>query len=296
MFAQVAKLIFATPLEKRIVILKIKLVALSVGLLFGTLANAKAVSPNNQQPTVIESEMVESANSAVTDEQLEAYFSNLTPLEKRKAKNWDLTEKEWSRYKMLLETTQRAIWTPNIDPITLLGVEARTNSERERYARLFNKLEEARVKKELNFAFAQSLDLKRKSPDSNAWKSYIDQREERRISYHNQGDLSKGSPVANSEWETTTYLAYVNLSKECDASCVAKMSDALDNPRVDIYFTNAKSDEDIYDFARTLQIETPRVQSGQVTLNYGDENVIPRFIGPVMVKKLTGNNPAQTLN
>ncbi|HDL4131289.1 TPA: TIGR03759 family integrating conjugative element protein, partial [Mannheimia haemolytica] len=68
----------------------------------------------------------------------------------KQAKEWGLTVEEWSRYTELMKG-ERGMWSPNLDPLTALGIEARTAEEREKYARMLAKKYYERVSKELDF-------------------------------------------------------------------------------------------------------------------------------------------------
>ena len=63
---------------------------------------------------------------------------------------WGLTPDEWQRYTEILRGP-RGQWTPNLDPLTALGVHARTETERRRYAELLVALEFERAERELAF-------------------------------------------------------------------------------------------------------------------------------------------------
>ncbi len=66
------------------------------------------------------------------------------------AAEWGLSADEWSQYQRAM-AGQRGIWSPGLDPITTLGVTAKTEAERRRFAELFVKAEAVRVEKELAF-------------------------------------------------------------------------------------------------------------------------------------------------
>lgn len=250
------------------------------------------------QTNLMESDLVfvNSAESATTKAQLQSFFSKMTPLDKAKASSWGLTDREWGRYKELMVTTQRDIWTPNIDPITLLGVESRTDTERQHFARLFNQIEMARQKKELKFADAQIRDVQRIAPESNVFKSYLEQREIKRVSYHNQGKLSLGSPQSDNAWSTTTYFAQINLAIECDDKCNSDLKSILGKDRLDLYFSNASNDDSIYAFAKKYDIDSERVKSGQITLNYGSEGLNQNPTDFLTVYEMTDNEPATVVS
>lgn len=64
------------------------------------------------------------------------------------AQQWGLTDSEWQRYQQLRQG-ERGIWSPGLDPLTTLGVEANNDAERQRYAELLARKEHQRVEKEL---------------------------------------------------------------------------------------------------------------------------------------------------
>ncbi|VTR37433.1 integrating conjugative element protein, PFL_4693 family [Serratia fonticola] len=69
---------------------------------------------------------------------------------KKSAQEWGLTTEEWQRYQQLSKG-RRGILSPGLDPITTLGIEARTEEERRHYADLSVKQDFQRVEAELAF-------------------------------------------------------------------------------------------------------------------------------------------------
>ncbi len=49
------------------------------------------------------------------------------------AQEWGLNQQEWTRYQTLMQGP-RGVYSPGIDPLTALGIEARSAEERRRYA------------------------------------------------------------------------------------------------------------------------------------------------------------------
>src|SRR3546814_471820 len=49
--------------------------------------------------------------------------------------DWGLQPQEWARYRELMDGPL-GIYSPNLDPLSALGIEARTDEERRRYAEL----------------------------------------------------------------------------------------------------------------------------------------------------------------
>src|SRR3546814_15808487 len=72
--------------------------------------------------------------------------------DERLARDWGLGTEEWTRYEELMDGPL-GIYSPNLDPLSALGVEARSDEERRRYAELqvhaeSRRIEERRVGKE----------------------------------------------------------------------------------------------------------------------------------------------------
>lgn len=66
------------------------------------------------------------------------------------AANWGLTEQEWSRFERI-QAGPRGFWSPNLDPLTALGIEAESDQARQRYAELQVTLEAKRAERELAY-------------------------------------------------------------------------------------------------------------------------------------------------
>ncbi|HCM6451826.1 TPA: TIGR03759 family integrating conjugative element protein [Klebsiella pneumoniae] len=77
--------------------------------------------------------------------------SALRPLTtQQQATVWGITPEEWQHY-LTLKQQARGVWSPGLDPLTTLGVEAETDSERQRFAELLVRQEYQRLEKELAF-------------------------------------------------------------------------------------------------------------------------------------------------
>ena len=87
------------------------------------------------------------ANSRVTPSLVQN--STDTGLDERLARDWGLRPEEWARYRQLMQGPL-GIYSPNLDPLTALGIEARSDEERNRYAELQVQAESRRVGKTLS--------------------------------------------------------------------------------------------------------------------------------------------------
>jgi len=79
------------------------------------------------------------------------------------AQDWGLQAEDWVRYRQL-QQGPLGIYSPNLDPLTALGIEARSDDERRRFAELQVRAESARVTKELAYQRAYDQAWKRLYP------------------------------------------------------------------------------------------------------------------------------------
>lgn len=91
------------------------------------------------------------------------------------AQQWGLTDSEWQRYQQLRQG-ERGIWSPGLDPLTTLGVEANNDAERQRFAELLARKEHQRVEKELAFQRAYDQAWKRLYPTLTPIRSVVQPR------------------------------------------------------------------------------------------------------------------------
>lgn len=61
---------------------------------------------------------------------------------------WGLTKEEWQRYQTIMQGP-RGVYSPGLDPLSALGIEAQSDEERARFAELQAQVEAERVRKEL---------------------------------------------------------------------------------------------------------------------------------------------------
>lgn len=84
-------------------------------------------------------------------------------LDERLAREWGLRPEEWARYRQVMQGPL-GIYSPNLDPLTALGIEARGDEERNRYAELQVQAESRRVGKTLAYQRAYDAAWKRLYP------------------------------------------------------------------------------------------------------------------------------------
>lgn len=77
-------------------------------------------------------------DAATKETQAQFEPSRLTDSERAQSRQWGLSEADWQRYKTLMQGVRGRL-SPNISPIEALGIHARTDDERQRYAELWAK-------------------------------------------------------------------------------------------------------------------------------------------------------------
>lgn len=70
--------------------------------------------------------------------------------DEQRAQDWGLRTDEWTRYRELMQGPL-GVYSPSLDPLTALGIEARSDEERRRYAELQVRAEARRVEKTLAY-------------------------------------------------------------------------------------------------------------------------------------------------
>ncbi|PHM28339.1 TIGR03759 family integrating conjugative element protein [Xenorhabdus innexi] len=164
-------------------------------------------------------------------------------------KEWGLSTEEYSRYQEIIKGP-RGIQSPGLDPITVLGLETQSDSERKRLAELWVQQEYLRVEKELRF---------QREVDA-AWKRL----------YPNTLPVNLGNPAGIAH-DTQGRLALFVRIDDC-TQCDARLAAILAEKRpVDIYIVDSKGDDGrIREWANAKKIPIERVKTKEITLNHDE--------------------------
>lgn len=164
----------------------------------------------------------------------------------RRAAVWNLTAADWTRYEELMRG-RRGAWSPDADPLLVLGAHARTESERRRFAEAFVMAEHARVEGE--FAFERAVQA--------AWRRLF------------PGQPRIGAPVLAGGGDAADRYALV-LDRRC-ADCGRTVREYMRaGAPVDVYVRGADGDADLRAWAAEQAVDPDAVRSGLLTLNHGD--------------------------
>jgi integrating conjugative element protein (TIGR03759 family) len=166
------------------------------------------------------------------------------------AHDWGLSVDEWTRYRDLMQGPL-GVYSPNIDPLTALGIEARSDQERHRYAELQVEVEARRVEKLL--AYQRAYD--------DAWQRL--HADMPRVILPDAGAaFSPVVPAANGR-------IAVFVKDACPACDQAALRLQAAGMEFDIYVVDSRADDArIRAWAQRIGIGPAKVRSGRITLNH----------------------------
>lgn len=185
------------------------------------------------------------------------------------ATRWGLTIEEYRRYQHAMEGLRGRLSVPNITPIEVLGIEAKTSAERDRYAEMWVEMIRADTTKTLAFTRAVHDAWQRLYPD----ESLIDRR------YINETRARHGSKWGPIPLEGPSETIGGRLLVFTEIACAICNADVLDLIRqveagthagLDIYVMDVAIGDAvaIQHWAEALPIPTHLVQHGTLTLNF----------------------------
>jgi integrating conjugative element protein (TIGR03759 family) len=115
--------------------------------------------------------MLVNAGPTVTSDATRSQFAQtsdvvtpLSPTDKARATIWDLSDTEWRRYRGLMEGIRGSISPATLSPIEVLGIHAREENERRRYAERWARLMRDDAERILAFQHAYDRAWKRLFP------------------------------------------------------------------------------------------------------------------------------------
>ena len=221
------------------------MVLLSGVLTVSTVAFAAVASERDQSTTQQSQKSVVTVSDALASaiQMADSRIQELEPIQvKRSAQEWGLTVEEWQRYETL-KKGRRGVLSPGLDPLTMLGIEARSDEERRHFAELTVKQEFQRVEAELVFQREVNSAWTRVYPGVLPIQDV-------------KGDMADGRQAL--------------FVKENCAACDRKLTQLLKADRpLDIYLIDSGSkDHAVREWAKKHNIPVGKVTSRQVTLNH----------------------------
>ncbi|HAT2250077.1 MULTISPECIES: hypothetical protein [Aeromonas] len=196
----------------------------------------------------------------------------------RQSKAWGMKQSEWMEYKELMSTGPNAAYyanKPELTPPMVMGINAKTDYDRTRYAKLSVEMERARLAREVQFDEAVNQYIKTLIPNHPVWMSDLERRAWAKRNAESGVDSAKAAGLSNNSVavpiKDTRTVAYAD-AENCDVRCtgfiknLATRSSKLN--RLDLFVINARSDENLLSFSRAVGISTQMLADGKATVNY----------------------------
>jgi integrating conjugative element protein (TIGR03759 family) len=163
--------------------------------------------------------------------------------DEQQARDWGLRPDEWTRYRQLMQGPL-GIHSPNLDPLTALGIEARDDTERTRYAEAQVRVEARRVEKLL--AYQRAYDA--------AWQR-----------------IFPGLPRVDFSGAVSGASGRLAVFVKPDCAPCATRVRALQSAgrAFDLYFVDGKPDDArLRQWAKKAGIDAKKVRARAITLNH----------------------------
>lgn len=214
------------------------------------------------------------AQEATKEQTTELTETTINPVDEE-ARRWNLTREEYDRYLEALEGPRGRLSDPGITPIEVLGIEATSRAERERYARMWVEMIRADTAKVLSFSRTVHDAWRAVAPD----RKLIDPILVTRLK------LQRGAlPTLTGHGQPSRMLMF--LETECVA-CEITAGDLVNQvvsgqaTGVDFYFLDPAGDvASVQAWAHAQGIPLDLVRQGTVTLNF-DQGEFQRFKAPL---------------
>ncbi len=197
-----------------------------------------------------------------------------------KGKPWEqfyLTEDDWKKYEHIKKGF-RGYWTPDLDPVTTLGVEAKTEEERRKYARIFITIEGDRIEREVAFENMVQEEFSKMYPNVPLFDPRKLYEFDRKYNPHKIKKLEQERWL--NSMKRSNRLTYITSFEESCTECQTDIKTVLQNyadKNIDIYFVNSGgNDEKIRQFAVKHNIPLRKVQSNQISLNHDKNDIFKR--------------------
>lgn len=199
------------------------------------------------------------------------HMTNDTALDERVAKDWGLEPEEWTRYRQLMQGPL-GVYSPNLDPLTALGIEARTSDERRRYAELQVQAEARRVEKLLIYQRAYDAAWQRLYPNL------------QRV------DLSGSSSLPQDTFQPTRLAVFV---KENCPACERRVRQLqAEGAEFDLYLVDSRQeDARVRQWAERVGVDPDKVRDRAITLNHDNGRWLAIGVQgelPAVVREVSG--------
>lgn len=194
------------------------------------------------------------------------------------ARHWGLTLNDYRRYQALMKGVRGAISDPRISPLEVLGIHARDDAERRKYAEMFARLMAEDTQRVLQFQLEYDRAFRRLHPklvalDFSASAQKPEGRKPAFAPAPAPAVLATASvtagisrPAAVSSGDRMLVFTRADC-RECDDLVQRAAAAARHGVTVDVYVVGARSSNEAQSYARRIALDPALVSAGRVTLN-----------------------------
>lgn len=205
----------------------------------------------------------------VSQTRLESSTAAPTPAEplattRSRAKEWGISEAEWARYQELMTGIRGSLSVPGISPVEVLGIHARNDDERRRYAELWARLRHEDAARVLAFERAYQEAARRLYPGPAIDHARLEAF---------RAKSGKPAPVAGTVLQSGDRILLFALPgcQGCNAATGLALSTLRQRQDVglDVYVLGTDgNDAKVREWAQTHGIDPELVKGRRVTLNH----------------------------
>ena len=178
---------------------------------------------------------------------------------------WGLSEKEYDRYKKLMKGIRGSISPANISPIEVLGIHARSQAERMKYARMWADMMEKDTERVLAFQAAYNEAWKEKGNPQLINTSKL------LAAYDQDNHLNTNVDKSG----RLILVTQINNCPKCDRQLGKILNTLAVDPKssLDIYFTDSAGETKslVRQWAMKNNVNADLLRSGRITLNHGEK-------------------------
>lgn len=187
------------------------------------------------------------------------------------ANRWGLSVEEWMRY-LEIKAGPRGMWSPGLDPIAYLALEAETIAEQRHYAIVYAHMQDARIRSELRVDWMRRqevIKIYKSKPTFN--QELLKKSREKKSNLGKLNESILSSPADSLLYgDRLLYFIDVSLSPKAQVQTLVRKIDEYDGVGLDIYVSGAEDDSQIMTWAGKVGIERDHVENGSVSLNHED--------------------------
>lgn len=196
------------------------------------------------------------------------------------ARYWGLTLDDYRRYQALMKGVRGAISDPRISPIEVLGIHARDDAERRKYAEMFARLMAEDTQRVLQFQLEYDRAFRRLHPKLVALDFGASAHNPQPMKTAFAPALTMPAPAAASAPIAAGMSRPLSVSvgdrilvftradcRECDDLVQRATAAARQGLTVDLYVVGARTSDEAQSYARRVALDPALVSTGRVTLN-----------------------------